>query len=456
MTESEVRAVLWVQSHESGGESPLWTAADRDWATRAARDSGGAGQPFDRFVVERAHHALQRLLPRDAAGRRWLARRGWHAGWVALVLAVAFGLGVAVDHLGAPDRVDLLMPALWAVVAWNLAVLLALAVPRRPGALRRALAGRWLEGRGQTAAAALWARAAAPLAATRAALLLHTAAFALGAGIVAGLYLRGLVLDYRAGWQSTFLEPRHVQLMLQLLLAPAQAVTGIAVPDVAPLRVAPGGAASASAAPWIHLYAATLALCVLLPRGALALVAALRGAWLARRLPLALDTPYFEALRRRQHGGLAVLCVVPHAVAPSAAAALGLRAVLATAFDEGLDLQLAPPVTYGDEETAVARPGTLPVALFDLAATPEAETHGRLLAALAAGGARVLAVADETAFRQRFAGLPERLAERRAAWRRLAQAHGAGWLGAALEAPDLEAGARDLQAALQGAAQAAR
>jgi hypothetical protein len=462
MTESEVRQVLLVQAHESaaaGGETALWTAADRDWATRVARETAGPGVPFERFLVERARHALERLLPRDTAGRRWLTRRGWRPLWVVVVVLAAFALGVAVDHLGAPTRVDLLMPALWAVVAWNVAVVMALLLPRRPGALRRALAGRWLED--ASAPAALWARAAAPLALARAALLLHAAALSLAGGIVAGMYLRGLVLDYRAGWQSTFLEPPHVQLLLETLLAPARAVTGIALPDVAPLRVAPGAAATAGAAPWIHLYAATLALFVGLPRGLLLVAAALRSAWLARRLPLALDTPYFEALRRRQAGGRAQVAVWPHAAPLSAPAALGLRALLAGVFDDGLDLQLRPPVAYGDEELAgradagAAGGSTLRVALFDLGATPEAEVQGRLLQALAAGGGgRVLAVVDEAAFRRRFANLPERLAERRAAWQRLCSAQGVALLCADLESPDVAADGAALQAALQAAAPA--
>lgn len=454
MTESEVRAVLLVQSHEAGAETPVWTAADREWATRVAKEAGGAALPFDRFVVERARHALERLLPRDAAGQRWLARRGLSPAWgVALVLG-AFAFGVAVDHLGAPARVDLLMPGLWAVVAWNLAVVLSLAVPRRPGALRRALAARGLAGPG--GAAALWREAAAPLVGARAALLLHAAAVALGAGLVAGLYLRGLVLDYRAGWQSTFLEPPHVQLLLEALLAPARAVTGIALPDVAPLRVAPDGAASASAAPWIHLYAATVALFVLLPRGLLALAAAARAAWLSRRLPLALDGPYFAALRRRQQGGRALVRVWPHAAPPSAEAALALQALLAAVYEDGLDLQLRPPVPYGEEERAGAvrsagePPPTLELALVDLAATPEPETHGRLLAALHTGGARVLLLADEAGFARRFAGMPQRLAERRAAWQQLAQTGGAAFAAVPLAGSAPVAAA--LQAALNGPA----
>jgi hypothetical protein len=60
----------------------------------------------------------------------------------------------------------------------------------------------------------------------------------------------------------------------------------------------------------------------------------------------------------------------------------------------------------------------------------------------------VLAVVDEAAFRRRFASTPERLTERRAAWQRLVQAHKAGLVCADLAAPDVDAGARSLKAAL--------
>ncbi len=64
------------------------------------------------------------------------------------------------------------------------------------------------------------------------------------------------------------------------------------------------------------------------------------------------------------------------------------------------------------------------------------------------GPAPLLVVADEADFKQRFANLPERRAERRAAWQRLADAHGAGLVCADLDAPDFDAAARTLKAAL--------
>ncbi len=62
------------------------------------------------------------------------------------------------------------------------------------------------------------------------------------------------------------------------------------------------------------------------------------------------------------------------------------------------------------------RATTLRLALVDLGATPEDDTHGRFLHALraAAPGVPLVLLADASAFDRRFAGLPARGAERRA------------------------------------------
>ena len=338
MTEDEARQVLLLQAVEtSTAAAPLpgradvgvWAAEDRLWATRQAVATVGEDAGAERFVVARAVIALQRLLPRDAAARRWLARRGWHPAWVMLAVLLGLVAGVLADQLGTPQRVNLLAPAVWAVVAWNLAVYVVMLTPLQTGGLggiRAWMAGLGLRapgGEGPAAAAgALWADHAAPLMSHRAALVLHSAAAAVATGLVAGLYLRGLVLDYRAGWQSTFLDAAAVQQALAWLLAPASALTGVAVPDVAPLRLAPGADASATAAPWIHLYAATLALAVVVPRCLLALWAASRAAGLSRRFPLRLHTPYFEGLHPLMRPGrprvLRLLWVAPADTAPLA------------------------------------------------------------------------------------------------------------------------------------------
>ncbi len=305
MTEDQAREVVLLMARESPRgvareQATLWSPADGDWATRQALATVGEQTTPEAFVTARAALALQRLLPRDDVARRWLQRRVWHAGWLVLALLLGSLAGVAVDQLGTPQRVNLLAPAVWAVVAWNLFVYAALLWPAGAGGAAaggdgwRARLAAWFEG--HDGVAADWARLCTPLSMQRLTLLMHAAAAALALGLIIGLYLRGLVLDYRAGWQSTFLSADAVQTLLGLLLAPASGLTGISVPAVAPLQLAPGAAAQASAAPWIHLYAATLLLAVVLPRTLLAL----RAAWAARRLSahfvLPLNTAYFEGL----------------------------------------------------------------------------------------------------------------------------------------------------------------
>ena len=468
--EAAARRVLLLQAHETSAAdaagNALWTAEDRAWASRLARQTAGAEAGPARFLSERASHALQRLGPRDPAAMRWLANRSWAPAWLAVALCVGLLLGALADRLGSAQRIDLLAPPVWGVIVWNLAVYLGLllqagrALPAQ--GLRRWLQ-RWLGGTASgapslQAAALAWARHGAPLAMARAGALLHLAAAALALGLVGGLYVRGLVLDIRAGWQSTFLDAGTVQPILSALLAPARWLTGIEVPDataLAALRLQPGVEATASAAPWIHLYAAMLLIFVIVPRGLLTGAALWRARRCAARIELPLAEPYFQRLLFEQRGGVARVQVLPHAAAPGAQAALGLRSVLARSFGETLEMRVAPATAYGDEDEAASVPTdagtTLRVALFDLTATPEADSQGRLVMALQAArpALPLLMVVDEAAFRRRFGALADRLAERRAGWQRLADELGCGLLCADLDQPDLAGAEAVLALALQ-------
>lgn len=462
LNEAAARRVLLVQAFETGtGDNPQWTAEDRAWATRLARETTPAGAAPERWLVERAGHALQRLAPRDAGVLRALAQRGWQAGWLLAALGLGLLAGVLVDAIGSGQRINLLAPPVWGLLLWNGLVYLSLLLPLPAGArgwLVRRLAGRAVQGSAMARFHANWLRTAAPLLAARAALLFHAAAAALALGLIAGLYVRGLVLDYRAGWQSTFLDATQVRAALALLLAPAVAVTGIAVPDAAALqalRVAPESLPTASAAAWIHLYAAMLSLFVVLPRTLLAALCAARAWQRARRLPLLAGDLVLERLLRDQQAQAARVQVLPHGAAQSAHALACLQAVLAPALGAGVQVTAALATAYGDEDAAAALAAppatTLRLALVDLAATPEDDTHGAFVRALrqAAPAVPLLVLADETAFRSRFATLPARLAERRSAWRLWAQTLGVGLVCVDLAQPDSAAAERDLHLALQ-------
>lgn len=445
MNEVDARRVLLLQRHEgAAAASPLWTDADRDWATQAALQEVGGDAPAESFLAARARLAMQRLGPR---GVREPARFG--SVWLLAAIALGALFGAAIDAIGPGERfVNLLALPVWGVAAWNVvvyALLIWVALARAPagGALRRAVQG-WL---GRDAASP----AAAPLNAARAALLMHAAAAAFAIGLLAGMYVRALVFDYRAGWQSTFLDGAAVHAWLSALLAPASALSGITLPDAAALqamRVTPGQSATASAAPWLHLYAVTLALVVIAPRGLLALWQGARAARLARRFPVDLATPYFQRLLRHQRGASAAVEVRPYAQTPSAPAVLGLRRLLAGVFGDSLKLDVAPTCAHGAEDSVKAPAGgnVATIALFDLAATPESESQGRFVQAL--GGTALLLV-DEAAFRARFGAASARHTERRAAWKQFAQTLARPVVFADLEHGDFAAAQTQLEAALR-------
>jgi hypothetical protein len=453
LNEADARRVLRVQAQEAQAPNALWTDADRDWATQAALQEVGGDASAERFVAARARHAMQRLAARGVR-----APLRWRGVYVLLALALGVALGAAADAIGPGERiVNLLALPVWGVVAWNLCAYLLLAVhalaPRGKGALR-GLVARWLAGGEHAATAGSFAR----LHGARAALLLHLAAAGFALGLLAGMYARALVFDYRAGWQSTFLDAGTVHTWLALLLAPASALSGVALPDaqaLAAMRVAPGQAASASAAPWIHLYAVTLALVVLLPRALLAAWQAIAAARLARHMPLDLGAPYFQRLLRHQRGAAAAVEVRPHARAPEPAAVLGLERVLGAVFGAQVRLQIAPACAHGAEDEAppAAAGRAAVIALFDLAATPEAEYQGRFVRAL---GTPALLLVDEAAFRARFGAASARHTERRAAWKAFAQTLQLPIVFTDLEHGDLAAAQTQIEAALRTREAAAR
>jgi hypothetical protein len=115
-------------------------------------------------------------------------------------------------------------------------------------------------------------------------------------GAVIGMYVRGLFFDYNVVWRSTFIRDADVvSLILQCFLGPAALFLGQPLPDAseAVLLMTPAGV---PAAKWIHLYAVSAALFVIIPRMAMALVASIRRQAIARKMPLDLRADYFQRL----------------------------------------------------------------------------------------------------------------------------------------------------------------
>jgi len=453
-------------------EQPLWGTEDRRWASRVALEEAPADDTPERFLARRATAALRRLGPREPRVTAWLARPTWRARWMLAVLGLGAMLGLAADALGPAHRISLLAPPVWALLLWNALVivltlgrgLLALlrpAAPARPAGLRGAVARRLADlsrlrsGSDRTglfdALTVRWIALSLALAGARAALLLHLGAVGLALGLIASLYLHGLAWDYRVGWSSTFLEAPAVHRLLSVLFEPASALFGLPLPEVealAALRVTDLAtpatvprAGDDSAAVWIHLWAGTLLLLVVLPRAVLAALAGLQAAWRARRIALPLDDPCFRELLGQRRREVARPVLLPYAQPVEADRVAALTDLLRQHLGETLTLQVAPVRAYGSEdETAlqasVAGSPSLLLPCFDLAATPESEVHGRWLRALmtaAAPGGRpgpdLLVLVEESGFAARFgASAPERLLQRRQAWRALVGSLGLGCL----------------------------
>jgi hypothetical protein len=487
MNEAAAREVLLVRAIEStDAAQALLTPTDREHAGRAAAELARwqaaeqrVAADADRLLAQRARLLLERLGERSRAARAAGRALAWRP-WIGIALpAAALVAGPLFERIGDRGHVNVLAFPLLALLLWNVAVYLLLAVGWLVGRVRRAPAGRALPGlrsallrlaqrAAPRAAGPLapalgrfvddWLAASAPLMGARIARTLHLAAALFALGAIAGLYVRGLVFDYRAGWESTFLDASAVQALLAAVLGPAAHLLGQGFPgveEIAALRFGPG-AAGESAARWIHWYALTVGGVVVLPRLLLAALGAWRAHRLARSFPLDLSAPYFRRLLAGFGAAAACVRALPFSYTLDAAAADGLRALARQLFGASATLRLQPALAFGEETRAAqalaldtaAAAVDLDLAVFNLAATPEPENHGAFLAVLGpAASAHRAALVDEGPYRRRLgaqAGGAARLAERRAAWRAFAATQGWAVVFADLAAPDLAQLERDL------------
>lgn len=472
----EVTAVRAIETSDRA--RALWSDADRAWASRAAAEVVGEGASVDDFVARRAKLALERIGTRQPALTRAVAALRWRQWVGAAAVVVAFLTGMAFHHIGSGARINLLAPPVLALLAWNVVVyVLLLVAPLLRAGEARKVAGGFLRrlvarvaggavrvprdrtgpaGEAVATFAADWTRFAAPLYAARTARILHFAAAAFAVGVVSGLYLRGLAVEYRATWESTFLDPATVHALLSIALWPGAAITGIPIPSVEAIAAIRSGGqpASENAAQWLHLLAATVAAVVIVPRVVLGFLAWAVEHRRASRVKLPLNEPYFNRIVRGFKGGPVRIKVVPYSYQVPPDSLGGLQTVVARTFGGSAAMVCASPVNYGDED-ALAK-SALPdgsgpaIALFNLAATPEHEAHGAFVDAMrtAAAGHPVIVLVDESAFRARNPGDGKRLEERRAAWRSLLANRSVSPVFVDLSTPDLPAVEKQFDALL--------
>lgn len=490
MNESAAREVLLVRAVESAdAEGKLLTPGDLGHAGRAAAElvrwrAAEKGEPAaeEAFVAKRAELLVARIAERAPRPHRAFRALRWRA-WIGVAVPlVALAVGAVAEHIADRRHVNILAFPLLGIIAWNFAVyawLMARAASARakpgrgdPGWLRRRVAGVRSElaarASGPLAGALAsfvteWARRSGPLVAARAGRVLHLSAALLAFGAIAGMYVRGLAFEYRAGWESTFLDANAVHAIVKTFLLPAAWLLGQALPGVEQIAALrwDGAAPGENAARWIHLYATTVALAVVLPRLALAALAHSRERAFSNRFPLSLEEPYFRRVLggwRERPGNVRVAA---YAYTPPEAAMERLRRLAARVFGEDVRVIAARPVAFGEEDDvevpaqAEPAPPDLVIALFNLGSTPEIENHGVFLDALKGRGANAFAViVDESPYRQRLgvqAGAQARLSERRRSWSAFAQARGLRVVFADLSAEDLAAAGRELEMQLSTA-----
>ena len=419
-----LRTVLLIQAiEESDRGGDVLPLADRAEATREAVRSAPQGRAIqpgiglaradETLLALRAERLLARVRLRSPAVDYVLAVAGgltW-LGRAALVLALIVGLSLST--LDGSRRINILAFPLIGLIAWNFliyALLIAARMKRRTAKPTGILwSGRfyehWIGARidgllkqsmrfNAPLATALrrftreWVQVEHPLLLERAQLLMHCAAALVAAGLIAGLYLRGIVLRYEAGWESTFLSPTSVHALLTVLYGPGAALSGIGLPSISGVNALrwTGVSGGGEAASWIHLIALTAVLYIIVPRLILAGMSGLNLWRLSRNPPLpAAFIGYGRAVLAGTAGGarresVSVICF---AYEPSPAAMAGLQTLLAATLGAIIKVEMQATVRYGQEDafraTLMSNGADTTdwnVLLMAAASTPEVENHG--------------------------------------------------------------------------------
>ena len=465
LDEDSARRLLLVRAIESEDVAEsLLTREDRHYATGAALahapvadqdDKRGSPKGDQAFLARRSEFALSRLEPRyPAIGRacrsaRWPRWIDWALPLAALVIGI---LSNEIDG----RQLNIVAFPLIGMIAWNLVTYLVLLTgflrrlvpggrhPARPNPLARLIEQAAVRVRGEPGTQPLgralrrfagdWLHFSSALNYSRASRTLHASAALLAAGVLLGMYWRALGIEYRAGWESTYFDAATLHGLVSIVLGPASALTGIALPSPAELQALrwSSGSGGANAGPWIHLYATSAFLFIIGPRLVLAAWHALRAARLRGRFPIpGVEDFYVRRLLRSAGGGGSMVRVIPYSFHPPQRSQRQLQRLLTDVLGEKTRVTIDPPIPYGGEDEWLAGADLEAggadhlVVLFNLSATPEAENHGALVAGIqrrlvqGRGGAGLTILLDETAYRQRLAGqsgADSRLETRRRAW----------------------------------------
>lgn len=463
MDENAARQVMLVRAIETTDTArQILSDDDRAYASQSAQSlaqwdassSQSAVTPA-LFLHKRAGLILQRMTERTPSFGAFTAPKNWLRSLANGLPLFALASGALADRVSDPHRVDLLSAPLLLIIGWNLAVYALLLfwwlapaswvasaqtgwMPRLVN-VRASIPARLPKPLAAAAAtfAAEWLAASAPLTQARLQRAVHLSAAAFALGAVVSLYARGLLSQYQAGWESTFLDAQQVHSALSMLFLPAMGLfqlPGFSLAQVQALGSPQAGSAGAGAQ-WVHLYGATLLLLVMLPRLALAGVARWKEKKLSSHFPVDLGHPYFRKLTQNIGPPKpAILRVFPYSFTLDEARDKGLNSVAKLLLGERASVMLRPSTGYG--QTPAGLPGSsnpdnpdvaLTVVLFNLNATPEQENHGAFLDQFVQpAGPGFSVLIDESGYLERMGGQDTgaaRMQERLALWRDFCAQH---------------------------------
>jgi GTPase Era involved in 16S rRNA processing len=277
-----------------------------------------------------------------------------------------------------------------------------------------------------------WMFWGAPLYQARLQLYFHSAAIVLVSGTLCGMYFNALRFGYLAGWESTLLEATQVETFLSFLLGPASWVLQYPLPQANALEKIRwiSGQVGENAAPWLHLYAVSALLFIVVPRLFL-LSFSLFRLWRYRQdfpLPPKNQDFYFQKLFLPKTGGR--FWIFPSCLELNEEQKTQQIQLLQQTFTSP-QYHFYKKIPYGQEESFLLK---LPeysdpfpdyfILIFALTTTPENETTGILLKGLKAlfqkKGVALLIFIEESSFRTQFhksSFFEQKLQEKRQLWK---------------------------------------
>jgi len=246
-----------------------------------------------------------------------------------VIIVLAAVAGFLTNELGPEKRINILAFPLLGIIAWNLSVYavgFVLLLRRRNQQFESGLihslvslitrpvrekkesphdlaSGEKISADARIAFENQWTKFLFPLWSAKLKSFLHIAALVLAGGAIAGMYYKGLSKEYLVVWDSTFIKDgATLRPFLNMVLGPASSIFGDPLPSAAELDQLHRDPVGENAAKWIHWYAVTIAIYVLIPRAFLAGVWHFKAARTARNVPFRSASPrYFERLLSRRH-----------------------------------------------------------------------------------------------------------------------------------------------------------